>query len=55
MSDVALLFLPLTLGVVGASSHAAAFWLASALMLAANVAVARLLSDGKSGGEPAAA
>ena len=42
-SDVALLFVPLLVGLVGAKSHAGAFWLASGLMLVANGAVATLL------------
>jgi MFS family permease len=41
--DVALLFLPLLFGVVGQKSHRAAFWLASGLMLAANLVIVRLL------------
>ena len=39
--DVALLFLPLLFGVVGQKSHRAAFWLASGLMLAANLVIVR--------------
>ena len=42
VSDVALLFLPLTLGVVGSKSIQAAFWLGSALMLGANFIVSRI-------------
>ena len=45
VGDVALLFLPVVFGIVGSQSFAAAFWLASASMLAANLAVARLLKQ----------
>jgi hypothetical protein len=45
VSDVALLFLPLLLGVVGSKSFRAAFWLGSGLMLAANAVVLRLFEE----------
>ena len=45
VSDVALLFLPLTLGLVGSKSLQAAFWLGSTLMLAANLVVLRLFKE----------
>ena len=43
VGDVALLFLPLIFGVLGASSMNAAFWLGSALMLLCNFAFASLV------------
>ena len=42
---MALLFLPLTLGLVGSKSLQAAFWLGSTLMLAANLVVLRLFKE----------
>lgn len=44
VSDVALLFLPVLLGVIGSKSFAAAFWIASGLMCAASVWILRLLN-----------
>jgi MFS family permease len=44
VGDVALLVLPLTLGIIGHYSLAGAFWLASAVMLAANAVFARLVT-----------
>ena len=43
VGDIALLFLPLLFGVIGSKSFNAAFWLASGLMVAANLAVVKLL------------
>ena len=46
VGDFALLLLPLLIGAVGQIvSHNAAFWLASALMLAASALVSRLLKQ----------
>lgn len=45
VSDVALLFLPLLLGIVGSKSFSAAFWLGSGLMLAANAVVLKLFKE----------
>ena len=43
VGDIALLFLPLLFGAIGAKSFRAAFWLATGLMLAANLLVVKLL------------
>lgn len=42
---MALLFLPLLLGVVGSKSFRAAFWLGSGLMLAVNAIVLKLFKE----------
>ena len=45
MGDIALLLFVALVGIVGNSSLHAAFWLASSLMLLANLVVVRLLKD----------
>ena len=45
VGDIALLFLPLIIGVVGMKSFAAAFWLASGLMVGANLWITKLLKQ----------